>query len=447
MTLRFAGLVAGAGAVVLVVVLLFFGSGSGTYQVNVNLPDADGLRPGSRVEIGGVQVGNVGDFRITPQDHALGTITLKQVDAPIGTDASVIIRPADLLGEKYLDLSVGNRAHPARQGFTIPASHTQDAANLDQVLNVLGPTTRDRLAILIHETGVALFGRGTDLKSVLGSLPPSVTDAKALIRQVSASNANLRGLLIHSGHVLQTISAERQRLGGFVNTAAGAFTATAAKQRQLAATVAQAPGTLLSLRTTLQRLDVAGAALRPAAAGLLSTAPGLTATLKALPGFTTASLPTLREVRTVSPDLTRLGRQASPVIARLRPTAVALQKLSNQANPFTNALDVSAADFLAVLQNWARAIQTHDGLSHEFRVSVEITPTLIKSLLPVIKGLVPLHKGKGTPTTSAISTISRTPPASAGTATPTATPIASVSSATAPITKSVKGLLGYLLGR
>src|SRR5580700_7353618 len=124
MTARFAALGALGLAIVAVVALLASGGAAG-YQIRVNLPDADGLRPGSHVEIGGVSVGDVKSLKITSQDQALATITIDRADAPIGTDASVIIRPADLLGEKYLDLSVGNTAVAARSGFTIPADHTQ----------------------------------------------------------------------------------------------------------------------------------------------------------------------------------------------------------------------------------------------------------------------------------------------------------------------------------
>ncbi|HWF53733.1 MAG TPA: MlaD family protein [Solirubrobacteraceae bacterium] len=456
MIVRLVGAIAGAAAIVLVVLLVT--GGGGGYQVKVNLPDADGLLAGSRVEIGGVQVGSVNSLKVTPQDHAMATITIDKADEPIGTDASVVIRPADLLGEKYLDLSVGNRAHPARSGFTIPAAHTQDSADLDQVLDVLAPSTRDRLAILIHEAGVALFGRGRDLQAVLSALPPSVGDVQSLIDQVDASNAQLSGLLTHAGDVVGTLSAQRRQLGDFVGTAARAFTATAARQQQLQRSIAAAPGTLTALDATLGRLDTAGAQLRPAAAGLVRTAPGLTATLNALPGFTTAALPALAEVKSIAPDLVRLGRQASPVIARLRPTAQSLNTLAGDSNALTNSLDLSAADLLGTLQNWARAIQTHDNLGHIFRVSTEVSPNFITSVTPFILGTLgslrrstahhaaSVHPARPTSSGTATSTGSSTTPTTPTTPTKSS-PLPAPPLTTAPVVKAVQGLLGYLLGK
>jgi phospholipid/cholesterol/gamma-HCH transport system substrate-binding protein len=441
-TARFAGLGALGVAIVAIVVLLASGGAAG-YQIKINLPDADGLRPGSHVEIGGVSVGNVNSLKITGQDHALATITINRADAPIGTNASVVIRPADLLGEKYLDLSVGNIATPARSGFTIPADRTQDATDLDQVLDVLAPTVRDRLAIMIHESGVALFGRGADLKAALASLPPSVADATDLINQINASNAQLKALLTHAGQVLVSLTAQHQAVARFVSTAANALSATAANTEGLRGTVAAAPGAVAQLRTTLARLDLAGAALRPAASGLISTAPALTATLQALPGFTVAALPTLAEARGIAPQLTELGRRASPVIAALEPTSKDLDRVAGDAAPITATLDSSVADLLGLMQNWARAIQFRDGASHEFRVSTEVTPALIKELLPLItagtnhkRNAKPVRgkKPRPNPLTNSLSTVTNK-------ATKTLT------NALGPETQSLQMLLKYLLGK
>ena len=382
-----------AGVIALVAVLAT--SGSSGYQMHALLADADGLLTGSRVEIGGVGVGSVQSLQITPQDHALVTFTVNKQDLPVGRDASLVIRPADLLGEKYIDLSVGNRATPAPAGYTIPTSRTQEATDFDQLIDVLGPTERDRLAILVHEAGVALFGRGTDVARLLAAAPPSLADTRALIDQVNASNAQLEGLLSHAQPVLSTLDAHQRELSHFVATAAGALSATAAHAHGLAQTVAETPGLLSQLDTTLVALDQAGSQLRPAATGLERTAPGLTAALQAIPGFSRAAQPTLAEVRSLSPRLVSLGHQAAPVIARLKPTLQKLQNVAVDGNPVTLSLNNGINDFLGTLQNWARAIQYTDGLSHEFRVSVQVPSAFVSSLLPLILG-----KGAPTPARS-----------------------------------------------
>ncbi len=379
MKLRTILLGAGVAAVIAVGAVLLSSSSHG-YQIRINLADADGLLTGSRVEIGGIGVGSVKSLQITPQDHALVTIGVDPADAPIGRNASVVIRPADLLGEKYLDLSVGNRTQPAPSGYTIPARHTQDATDFDQVIDVLAPAERDRLAVLIHETGVALFGRGVDVAKLLTALPPSLSDAKALIDQVDASNAQLESLITNADGVVGTLVSDQHSLSHFVATGSGALSATAAHTKGLEQTVAEAPGLLTRLDTTLARLDVAGAHLRPAARGLEQTAPALTETLTELPGFTTAALPTLAKVKAISPLLVGLGKQTAPVIARLKPTLVKLDTLAHATSSPVQSLDSSIDSLLGTMQNWARALQGKDGLSHQFRVSVAVPASLVSQL-------------------------------------------------------------------
>jgi phospholipid/cholesterol/gamma-HCH transport system substrate-binding protein len=461
MNLRLAAIGSGLAILIAGVALLVLGGGSSGYQIKVNLPDADGLLAGSRVEIGGIGVGSVKSLRITPQDHALVTIGLDKADAPVGTNASVVIRPADLLGEKFLDLSVGNRNDPAQSGFTIPADHTQDATDFDQAIDVLAPTVRDRLAVMIHETGVALFGRGTDLQAVLKALPPSVTDATDLIDQVTASNSQLEGLITHAGQVLASLTADHQAVGKFVGTAGAALSATAAHERGLAQTVSEAPSLLSQLRSTLQQLDVAGAGLRPAATGLIKTAPALTETLKELPGFTTAALPTLKEAQQIAPTLTKLGKQAAPVIANLEPTTKLLQTVATDSDPVTLSLQSSTDDLLGMMQNWARAIQFHDGASHEFRVSTEVTPDIIKALLPLIQGAgsSASKKTKSTsgkrqsaaPTSTTPAAATTTPTTAPRSHPPVTAPSGHLPTITLPsvttVTKPLTNLLNYLLGK
>jgi virulence factor Mce-like protein len=369
-----------AVAVAVAVVAVLATSTSHGYEVRINLADADGLLSGSRVEIGGIGVGSVKSLEITPQDHAMVTISINKPDTPVGRNASVVIRPANLLGEKFLDLSVGNRNQPAPSGYTIPTDHTQAATDFDQIIDVLAPTERDRLAIIVHETGVALFGRGADVAKLLNALPPSLSDTKALISQVNASNAQLEGLITHTDAVVSTLVVHQKTLMRFVSTGSAALTATAEHADGLAQSVAEAPALLTQLDTTLRHLNVAGANLRPAARGLETTAPALTQTLTALPGFTTAALPALAEVKSISPQLVSLGKETSPVIARLKPTLQKLDSVAHASDLVTSSFDSSIDDLLGTMQNWARALQNTDGLSHEFRVSLAVPPSLLSEL-------------------------------------------------------------------
>jgi virulence factor Mce-like protein len=454
-----------AAAVVLLWLALHGGSG---YQLRVVLADADGLTTGSLVKVGGVSVGSVSSLRVTPRDQALAVVTLNHADAPVGRNARLYVRAADLLGEKYLDLQVGDGGRPAASGSTIPVTQTGEPVDLDQVLDVLDPTTRDRLAILTDEAGAALFGRGHNVSQILHGLPPTLVDVDQLLQQASANTRTLTLLLDQANSVVGTIDGSRSQLASLVTTASTALHATASRQAGLQATIADAPATLVQLRQTLGQLDTAGDALRPAARGLQSTAPVLTQTLKSLPGFTRAARPALAEVRSAAPFLRKLASQATPLVTKLRPTAVDLQTLSGDTDALTGSVASSIDDLLGTLQDWALAIQPRDAASHEFRVSVIVPPALISALLPIIKGTTPSSRParRNSPTPAVTPAASPAPSSAAAPsgATHGTVPgvvggvvsklLGGVSAAGASVgatlqgtTKNLGGLLGYLLGR
>lgn len=360
--------------------------GESSYRVRVELPDAAGLRSGSPVKVSGVSIGTVRKLSVTARDTSLAELEIGREDSPIGRDARLAVRPANLLGEKYIDLQVGDRAHPLASGGAIPTSATRTPVEIDDILDVLDPTTRTRLAILLREAGVALFGRGRDINTVLRTLPPTLSDARDLLAQATEDNRALEGILVHTGRVLNAAAAERKSLGMLVEHADTALSAVARRRGDLATSLARAPGTLAQLRATLRRLDSAGIALRPAANGLRATAPTLTSALVALPGFTRAALPALEAARRESPALTELGDEASPVVRRLAPTARELAGLGADSDALSRSLDEGAADLFTTMQNWALAIQDKDKVGHMFRLDAVASPELIKALAPFIAG-------------------------------------------------------------
>lgn len=354
-----------AGGAVLVAVAVILLSRGHQYTVRAELPDAGGLRRNASVKIAGVPGGRVKKVEITKNDTAIATLVFKKEAAPIGKDATLKVRPTDLLGERYADLDPGNVSDPMPDGGLIPLKHTATPVELDDVLNMLDADTRTRLKILINEFGIGLGARGKDFHQLLEELPPALDQSKALLAEVASENVKLKQLITQGDAVTATINGRRDKLGDLVKEASGMLQAVAARRKALGATVAGAPGALTQLRSTLTRLDSASAALRPTAADLRRTAAPLASTLRALPAFADSAKGTLAKARSVAPSLTRLGVQATPTLRRLNPTAGLLDDVAREATPSLKQLDRRGMeDVLAFAQNWARGMKGRDGLGH-----------------------------------------------------------------------------------
>jgi phospholipid/cholesterol/gamma-HCH transport system substrate-binding protein len=443
----------------------------GGYLVRAEFADASGLYKDSAVKIGGVTGGIVDSVALTVHDTALVTMTLDHGAAPIGAGATASIRPVNLLGENYVELTPGDLHQPSTSGATIPLRQTAHAVQLDDVLNTLDPDTRLRLQILINETGVALDGHGADFNALLAQLPPSLDQDRRLLAGLGSDNQRLGQLISEGDRVITAMHGRSPDLQNLLANAAATLQAVANRRGALAATIQDAPAALVQTRVALDELGRAATELRPMGTALQAAAPPVAATLTALSPFAQAAKPALRSLAQNAPMLEQLSTGALPAVRKLAPVAGKLSTFAGQLAPVTTALDSGHAfrDLLRLMFGWARTIQQRDGLGHIFGLRLTINPS---DLTSAIQRLLKLHPGHVTaahdhPRSSAGS---RPSSASAG-APPTPPPgqppspiarvqhlvnsagaavkstVGGLTSPSQPTGKQLQGLLSYLLGR
>ena len=79
--------------------------GSSGYQVTANFPSVGGLKPGSSVEIAGVEVGHVEKIRLV-DDEAQAVLRIND-SVHLQDDSIASIKTKGLIGEKYIRISPG----------------------------------------------------------------------------------------------------------------------------------------------------------------------------------------------------------------------------------------------------------------------------------------------------------------------------------------------------
>jgi virulence factor Mce-like protein len=446
-----------AGVVVIAVVIIFLTRSSDDgYTVKAEFKDVNGLRKNSDVKIGGVPGGKITKIELTGRDTGLVTMKLRDGVFPIGTGATADSRPVNLLGEKFVDLNPGDPKHPEQSGATIPIKDTGTPAELDDVLNMLDPTTRGRLRVLINEAGIGIAGRDSDINALLDRLPPSLRETQQLVSSFATDTDRLKRLASEGDRVIGELADGKDDVTAFVDTAERTLKNTTANRENLGRTLDGAPGTIRQLRATLDQLGTASARLRPAARKLRATSKPLAGTLARLPQFADDAEPTLRAVRETSPTLDRLGRRGAPIVARLEPTARELSRFSTIFNPFSKTLDNQTNPLLTVMEGWARTIQTRDNAGHLFRTEAIPDEEVVTGLL----GRLLTHDQQNRPQSSGPAAIangdplpgtpdrSKPPVAAPKVGTPTTTPQAPATPGQDPGKGSADGvadLLDYLL--
>jgi phospholipid/cholesterol/gamma-HCH transport system substrate-binding protein len=359
--------------------------GTHDFHVAMLLDNAYGLRTGSPVKVGGVEVGSVDRVGVK-SGRVFVRLAVDPKQVKVHPDAQASITAANLLGEKYVELVPGNSGAPSPDGVLISSSRVRSTVDLDQVLDTLDLPTRTRLAILIKEASIALGGRRRDVAATLDELPHAFGDAERLLGEVVADNHTLADTIARSDQFISDLTPQRRELSHVIQLAGESMQATTDRQAELRQSIEKVPGTLAALHAFLDELDRTTQPLGSAARALSTTARPLSETLVDVVPFTNAARPALAKAVTVSPLLTQLADVGTRTLGTARPTIAALRDLAGAAPRFTTALGSSVDDLLNTIEGWDRAIQTRDGLSHVFRgkatISTDTLRTLVTRLQP-----------------------------------------------------------------
>jgi phospholipid/cholesterol/gamma-HCH transport system substrate-binding protein len=105
--------------------------GGNVYEVVAQFNTASGLKPGSSVEIAGVEVGRVRAIALK-EDRAAVTLAVDDT-VKLYTDTIASIKTRGIIGEKFLALSPGGGGDPLKPGDTI--RDTESGLDLEELVS------------------------------------------------------------------------------------------------------------------------------------------------------------------------------------------------------------------------------------------------------------------------------------------------------------------------
>lgn len=173
------------------------------YTLNAVFADAQGVFKGDAVKLAGVDVGRVAGTKI---DHgrAIVTFTLDK-DVQLHRDTIVAIRWRDVLGLRFLYLYPGRSGPVYRDGQTVPESQTEDAADLGEFLNQLGPILKaidpQKANAFLDAMNTALAGNDVAVRGLIDS-------GATLATRLSAQDRQIQSLIDSSNTVTSTYAAQ-----------------------------------------------------------------------------------------------------------------------------------------------------------------------------------------------------------------------------------------------
>jgi virulence factor Mce-like protein len=355
------------------------------YRFSVEFPQAVQLGAQADVRIAGVSVGSVvsvGLDRKTGLNRAV--IQVEDRFAPRPTDTRAILRQKSLLGETYIELSVGSRRGPMLpDDGSLPAAQVAPTVQLDQILSTFDPTTRKAFETWMQQDGIAFTNRGQDFNQALGELYPFATNIESVLTVLNRDSTATRTLLHDGGQVFSALSRSPSQLQGLIRNGNRLFAATAARDVALANTIRAFPGFLVATRQTIDRVDSFAVTaqplideLRPAAVQL---SPALQATAVLAPGLRNVLTylgPLTSASRNGVPAFEKFLRVSVPLLARLKPYLGGIVPVVNYINDYRREIAAFFANSTATTQATALNI-TSSKLLHYLRISNPVNPEVL----------------------------------------------------------------------
>jgi phospholipid/cholesterol/gamma-HCH transport system substrate-binding protein len=301
------------------------GGDDGQYEVRAIFDNASFVVVGEDVRVGGAKVGSVADVSITGKDEVAtesgdpapgkAAVVVRIDDAAFQDfriDASCLIRPQSLIGEKFVECKPTEPRAPGTQAppelspiadgqpgagqYLLPLERNGKAVDLDLVNNIMREPYPDRFRLILNDLGAGLAARGDELAEIVDRANPALRETNDVLAILRGQNHALERLATDGDQVITALAGERESVAGFINSSETVGTATAERQADLEAGFQKLPGFLRELRSTMDELSQFSNAATPVFSDLGAAAPSLTKLNQETIPFSNAGIPAVQSL-------------------------------------------------------------------------------------------------------------------------------------------------------
>ena len=226
------------------------------YTLHAVFADADGIPTAADVRVSGVGVGKVTSISHDPSSPGFSVVTIQISDSnvvPIYSNGFAKVRPKTLLGEKYIDLTVGSSASAeaiASGGYLAVAETGKDVSN-DEIFNAFDSTTRAQQQQVLAALDGATKGRAGDVQAILPQLQQVVANLSPVAQVYEKDQPQTDDIFVQLNTIMQALADEHQQLAGFLANGNVALGAVAQKDQALVTTLQEASNVATELNTAM----------------------------------------------------------------------------------------------------------------------------------------------------------------------------------------------------
>jgi ABC-type transporter Mla subunit MlaD len=408
----------GLVAAVVVVVLIASGGGSNDgYRVRAIFDNGGFMVKGEQVRVAGANVGEIESVNVTMPGDPVAYKDGEKVEKPgkavivmkitdpgfqdFRQDATCLIRPQSLIGEKFVDCRTtlprapGSEPPPpleqipdgeAGEGqYLLPLGNNGTSVDPDLINDIQSLPYAQRFRLIFNELGAGLAGRGEDIEVLVKRANPVLRDVDRLFGILSAQRKQLAQLAGDSDEILGPLARERQAVAGFFSNSGAAAEASAEKGPELEEALQKFPTFLVEFRKTMRSLQTFSDAGTPVFEDFGTAAPSLTDATRTLTPFSEALTVSLKSLGNAGEASGPYFRKADPVIKKARDLAKSgVKPTGDLAKLLVNIKQTKGWDGLTeLIYNSTASLNGFDQYGHFGRTRVTLSNCLEYVIAPV----------------------------------------------------------------
>ncbi|MDQ3724277.1 MAG: MlaD family protein [Actinomycetota bacterium] len=398
-------------AVVVAIVLLVSGGGSSSddgYRIRAIFDNGSFLVKDELVRVAGADVGVIESVDVTkpgetvaydkdgePVEKPGKAIVVMNITDPgfhdFRQDATCLIRPQSLIGEKFIDcrptlprapgsepappLKEIPEGEPGEGQYLLPLGNNGASVDPDLINNIQTLPYAQRFRLIFNELGAGLAGRGEDIEVLVKRANPVLRDVDRLFGILSAQRKELAQLAADSEEILVPLAREREHVVGFLANSGTAAQASAERGAELEEALRKFPTFLREFRRTMRSLQTFSDAGTPLFEDFGTAAPALTDATRTLTPFSEALTVSLKSLGEAGAASGPLFAEADPVIRKARDLAKSGVVPTNElAKLFIDLKRTGGWDNLTeLIYNTTGAFNGFDQYGHFGRTLVKLT--------------------------------------------------------------------------
>jgi phospholipid/cholesterol/gamma-HCH transport system substrate-binding protein len=377
-----------AAAAAVVVIAVGADGSRDEYKVRAIFENAGFVIPGEDVKVAGVRVGSIAAVDVTEDNRAAVVLDIEDPGyQDFREDASCIVRPQSLIGERFVECSLtetrspGEEAPPELEEITegegegeylLPVERNGKAVDIDLLNNIMRQPVRERLSIILSDLGIGVAGRGEDLSAVIRRADPALKEIDEVLKILAQQNEVLADLARDSDTILAPLAREREHVAGAIENSGEVAQATAERGDALQADIERLPEFLRELRPTMVRLGALSNEMTPVLTDLGAVAPDINRLVIQLGPFSKAAIPAFESLGEMTETGTPAVRAALPVARDTRRLAAAVKPVASNAAKLLQSFQKTGGinRFMDYVFFQVAAINGFDSFGHYLRAGL-----------------------------------------------------------------------------